>query len=152
MIMLALVIMAATSVPTQIFIYFVGALLLAGVTYVGASLRARQTRKRKVIDNLVKSNAEKDAKNEIMLRELHEAVVGRHPCSTEPYPPPGLVRVVPALVKDVAKIKGTLFNNGGRGNTILDRMTRNEESMKKIKTSVEKIAAAQGVKIDDTAT
>lgn len=75
--------------------------------------------------------------------ELHAALVGQKATDLNPNPPPGIVDIVPKLKASMDRVEHTLFVNGGKGNTIVDRMERLEGALKLGVESVQRIEGSQ---------
>lgn len=98
----------------------IGALVVAVVVAAVTSFIARRRKSREVKKEDELSANEKLEKVIALAESMHVALIGADATALNPDPPPG-------LVKDVALIKRTLYENGGKGNTVLDRLDRMEK-------------------------
>lgn len=101
------------------------------VLTIGGAVASFLSRIRKV--RAVKTENEVSVKDElqkqsILLQRMHTVLVGDLPTDLTPDPPPGLVAIVPDLLKRTRRIEETLFTNGGRKNTVIDRLDRIEKA------------------------
>lgn len=117
------------------FFSSVGADALAGlaVLIVGTIGAAWNSKRRKKKANFIESEEEREQADADMLRlvqQMHTALVGDEPSPFNPNPTPGLVKTVPELLRRTERIEHTLYTNGGKGNTIVDRMERMEGALK----------------------
>jgi NADH:ubiquinone oxidoreductase subunit 6 (subunit J) len=116
------------------------------VVVVAASVTSLNARRRQKKEAKMKNE-------ELMLQRLntlttlteamHVALVGGEKTALNPTPDPGLVTIVPDLLRRTQKIETTLFTNGGRNNTIVDRMDRLEKMLNSGVASVQRVEAAQ---------
>ena len=113
--------------------FVIGGAVMAFFGVVGRRAENRQA------DNRAKTHAEQvaedklDAELEALVRQMHAALVTPSPTELIPHPPIGLVDTVAEIKQIQAKVAGrllrvetTLTQNGGSGNTLLDRISRIE--------------------------
>lgn len=124
---------------TTVVVYPILTLVVAGVV-VGIVTAAMGRRGDKKKDEEAAKKKTEDEKNEALrqrdklvtdlstqMKEVHEGLFG----SDNPWnPSKGMVKDFQIICQDVSKIKGTLFGNGGKNNTVLDRLQRIEDGKK----------------------
>lgn len=114
----------------------IGALVAALVIGAVTSFVARRRNKRTVKKKEEATQGEKLDAALALVAEMHVALVGADPTELNPSPAPG-------LVKDVALIKRTLYENGGKGNTVLDRLDRMEKTVTSGAAGIKRVETRQ---------
>lgn len=135
--MLLLLLLGASTVFSNILVDAIGGLVVIIVTAAvsGGIGRVRLGRSKKKEEG--QSVLEKVNGVEALVTEMHVALVGADPTPLNPNPPPGIVDVVADVAKRTSRIEHTLFINGGKGNTVIDRLERIEggsEAAKRVET------------------
>jgi hypothetical protein len=86
---------------------------------VEADAKLKETTTNETLDNLIKQ-----------VGEMYVAIVGEDPSPLFPDGRAGILSMVRAVDGRVTSIEHTLFQNGGTGNTVLDRLGRIESLQK----------------------
>lgn len=112
----------------------VGGIVVAIVTaYISKRNDAKKAADQAIEDERRQKEEARNQTNQLVtqlstqMKEVHEGLFG----SNNPWnPSKGLVNDFKEVSNDVTKIKGTLFGNGGKNNTVLDRLQRIEDGKK----------------------
>lgn len=127
--LLTILLLATSGLFSNIFANVVGGVVVLVVTVVGTAWMSQRRGKKEDRQKETKSNSDKLDQVVSLTNEMHVALVGATPSPMNPFPQPGLVEIVPDLLKRTTKIEHTLFTNGGKNNTIVDRMQRLEKKL-----------------------
>ena len=117
--MVFLLVVAAASILSSLWVQICAGLVVVIVAAATSAFFARTFKNRE-------TRKDDDRSTRELVTEMHVALVGAEKTPLNPNPAPGALKVIADVAERTTRIEHTLFTNGDRNNTILDRLSRIE--------------------------